>query len=1105
MVEPPTGVVTFLFTDIEGSTRLWEERPDDMRDALARHDAILRTAIEDHRGFVVKTTGDGALAVFELAPDAVAAAADALRGLASETLGPIETLRVRVAIHTGTADRRDGDYYGPTLNQASRMMSVAHGGQVLLSQTSVDAVRHTLPDGLGLLDLGDHRLRDVAVPQRVHQLTIPGLRSDFPPLHSLDAFPAAVAAPAPFAHDDEVFANRHRELDRLDKAWTRARGGVRQLVLVAGEPGIGKTRLAAELSRRAPDHDGVVLYGRSDEDAIVPYQPFVEALRHSVAAYSPAMLHQRLHGLEQDLARVFPELLGRLADAPHAAPSDAVSERYRLFEAITGLLTGITATHPVMFILDDLQWADKPTVLLLRHLVRSAHDAPLLIIVCYREMELGSDHPLTDLIADLRRESYVTSAGLDGLSEAESRVMLEGLARDDVGSSLSAALYRETGGNPLFLEELLRHLMETDRVPLGEGTQSIDLDTLDLPAGVRDVVARRLRRLPISVNDLLSLAAVIGFEFDVALLARAAQLPTEEVLDSLDQATDRGLVRADPARLGRYTFAQTLIRQTLYQESRTATRAQLHARVGAALEQERHRPSSTAALAQHFTQALPLEGADKAIKYTSAAGDEALADLALEDAVSYFERALHLHAQYTPTDWSQQVDLLTDLAEALMLVDEAAGVDAALRAVNAARVNGSSEQFGRAVIVFTEPLSAVLSYPDQVRSLLTEAQRRLGEHHGALRARLMTIEAFKYSAYQLQGRDGRALASRAVALARDAGAVPTLTAALFARAMSLESTPQTAERLALGNELVTLGQAEGRHAAMTTVHGLRVLAGVHLELGDADALNSTVKDLTHVGQDLRWLPGLVFAAQWRATQALLEGRFDAVRDAWNDMRQYTRAYRAVAPMEAQQAYYLARERGDLAEMIGPLEQIATTGSESLYVPAMLAVAQLDTGAEAAAVATLASLDTADLGQGETESAWAAVLALLAEVAATGDSAAHAVLLYDLLEPFAGRLIATVIGLACLGAAERYQGMLATTLERWDDAEGHFERALDLERRMRGNALAPRTRFWHARFLLRRARSGDDRTAREILGEVAEDTRRIGMRRLSEQAEELLAR
>jgi hypothetical protein len=291
---------------------------------------------------------------------------------------------------------------------------------------------------------------------------------------------------------------------------------------------------------------------------------------------------------------------------------------------------------------------------------------------------------------------------------------------------------------------------------------------------------------------------------------------------------------------------------------------------------------------------------------------------------------------------------------------------------------------------------------------------------------------------------------------------------------------------------------------MATTHGLRVLAGVHLEVGDAESLTSTIAELARTGEELRWLPALVFAAQWRATQALLEGRFGDVPASWNDMRQHARAYPAVAEIEAQQAYYLAREQGGLAALLRPLERIDAGSSGSLYVPAMVALGRLETGDDAAAVGIVSSLTVDDLRRGETESGWSAVLALLAEVAVRGGCTTQAALLYDLLDPFAGRLLTTVIGLACLGAADRYQGMLSTTLGRWDDAEAHFEHALELEQRIRGHALVPRTRYWQAQFLRARGHPGDERTARVILEGVLGGTERLGMRRLCEQAAESLA-
>ena len=270
---------------------------------------------------------------------------------------------------------------------------------MLASESTVTLARSGLPAGVDFLDLGSHRLRDLAQPVHVFQVVHPDLPSGFPPLRSLDAFPTITNLPKPaLVRDGQGFAGRSAELEILEGAWKRTMDGSRRVVLVLGESGIGKTRLAGELSRRVDEQGGMVLYGRCDDETIVPYQPFVEALRPFVSAYPPSTLHERLHGLEEDLTRVFPELLGRFPASPSPRPSDPEAERYRLFEAITALLTGITMAQSTLLVLDDLHWADRPTALLLRHVVRSAPEAALMIVGCYRDVDVPRDHPLAGLL-----------------------------------------------------------------------------------------------------------------------------------------------------------------------------------------------------------------------------------------------------------------------------------------------------------------------------------------------------------------------------------------------------------------------------------------------------------------------------------------------------------------------------------------------------------------------------------------------------------------------------------------------------------------------------------------------------------------------------------
>jgi predicted ATPase/class 3 adenylate cyclase len=235
--ELPSGTVTFLFTDLVGSSRLWEEHPEAMKGALARHDGILRDAVEGHGGQVVKTTGDGVHAAFGRAEDAVAAAVEAQRALDAERWTDTGPLRVRMGLHTGTAEQREGDYFGPAVNRAARLMSAAHPGQVLCSQVTADLVRDSLPASVGLVELGPHQLQDLSRPEVVAQLTHPDLVAEFPPLRSLEPFPGNL--PRQFTS----FVGREGELAAIARGLADT-----PVVTLTGVGGVGKTRLALEIA-----------------------------------------------------------------------------------------------------------------------------------------------------------------------------------------------------------------------------------------------------------------------------------------------------------------------------------------------------------------------------------------------------------------------------------------------------------------------------------------------------------------------------------------------------------------------------------------------------------------------------------------------------------------------------------------------------------------------------------------------------------------------------------------------------------------------------------------------------------------------------------------
>ena len=351
-------------------------------------------------------------------------------------------------------------------------------------------------------------------------------------------------------------------------------------MLLAGEPGIGKTRLLAEAARLAHEDGAMVRYGRCYEEPVAPYEPFAEALGASA--------------------------FGALVDA-------AAGERWRLFEAVGAQLADST------IVLDDLHWADAGTLRLLAQLLRRA-DAPR-VLGAYRDTEISRAHPLAATLADLRRDGLVARVPLHGLDTPAVAALV---AAREGPADLAGALHAETGGNPFYIEEVLRHLAGAPLVP---GAQ------LPIPEGVKDVIGRRLSRLAPETEQVLAVASVAGREFDLALLEAVL---AHDPLDALEQARSAQMVREE--RPGRYAFAHALIRETLYEELSLTRRVRTHQALADALE---HLPGRTLAeLAHHRLQAAAAGGEDRAAEAALAAAGEAMAALAYEDAAAVCERAL---------------------------------------------------------------------------------------------------------------------------------------------------------------------------------------------------------------------------------------------------------------------------------------------------------------------------------------------------------------------------------------------------------------------------------------------------------------------------------
>jgi tetratricopeptide (TPR) repeat protein/predicted Ser/Thr protein kinase len=490
--------------------------------------------------------------------------------------------------------------------------------------------------------------------------------------------------PSPFVStlpEATAFVGRDSEIAQMTRAWDQARGGRRCLLLLAGEPGIGKTRLAMEFARQCAAQQATVLAGRSDEEALVPYQPFAEALTWYARVCPERELRAILNGIDDraELGRIVLELRRRIPELRTLLKSGAEGERHRLFDAIDALFAAASSVHPIVLVLDDLHWADQPTLLLLKHLMRSTRTADLCIVVTYRDSELRRTHPLGEILADLRRDESVTRLSLRGLTATDVLGLAPSIAGQAVPPQLAEIVVEGAGGNPFFIGEVLRHWRETDAF-----AHSNDHISLGLPEGVKEVIGRRLSRLSEECNRALALAAVIGREFDVELLIALGDLPEDRLLDAIDEAVRAQLI-AEVGGRNRLAFRHALIRETLYGELLSARRIRLHRRVAEAIEEQtRGRVNPPLAdLAYHYSQAASAGTADKAIEYAIRAGERASELLAYEEAARMYDLALQsIEFAAGPDLVARRVDVHIRRARAFGSLGQwAAEKDDALRAL----------------------------------------------------------------------------------------------------------------------------------------------------------------------------------------------------------------------------------------------------------------------------------------------------------------------------------------------------------------------------------------------------------------------------------------
>ena len=636
-----SSTLTFLFTDVEGSTRLLEHLGEARYgEAVSRHARLLRTAFGRGGGREVDNQGDSFFFVFGDPARAALAAVDAQRALSAERFPDGSCLRVRMGLHTGRASVLDGKFVGLAVHRAARVGDAGHGGQIVVSETTAGILRDT--GAFRLRDLGDHRLKDFERPLRLYQLVAEGLEPDFPPLRALSSGRVAATTGGPAGA--LAFVGRERELSILRHALQDVLSGSGRIALLQGEAGIGESRLAFELGHIAAEQGVATVLGSCVEGSAAPtLWPWLAVLREVGDLGGP------------ETRATSPLVEGLLAPPSASGPAATGADtRFALYAAVAELLTSAARCRPLLIVLDDIQWADTPSLELLQTFALELVAAPVFFVATYREHEPDSPAELAHTLATIVRFPWTRRVVLRGLPEAAVAELIGQAAALEPPPALVAAVHSRTGGNPFFVAELMRLLA-------AEPGLGLDALSTGIPLGVRDVVRRRLESLPSETQGLLQLAAVIGDAFDFGLLASASGGDAAACAECLEQAlASRTVVEAEEKEDLR--FSHGLIRETIAADLTSLRRARLHACVAAALLADGVESVDAAeVVAEHVWHARQLVEPERAVTVLERAAGVALARHAYDSAERLLERALALVPRL-PTSEANDAELRLELA-----------------------------------------------------------------------------------------------------------------------------------------------------------------------------------------------------------------------------------------------------------------------------------------------------------------------------------------------------------------------------------------------------------------------------------------------------------
>jgi len=913
---------------------------------------------------------------------------------------------------------------------------------------------------------------------------------------------------APGAGDDGGFVGRQDELRVLHEGLERAVQGTAGLFLVAGEPGIGKSRLARECAADAAGLGFQVLWGRCLEDSSTPpYWPWLQLIRGRLGSVDDARLADLVGDDAPLLIDLLPDLAERLGEVESAAPLGVAAQaRFRLFEAIVRLWQRIASEQAALLVLENIHAADPVSLRLLEFLAAELPRAPLVILATCRDLELAPGSGVARTVAELSRVPHCHRLDLAGLTRAETDRLLCHLGKQRAPPpELAAAVHANSDGNPLFIREWAQSLEHKGLFgpDFRYGERQVHVP---VPEGIREVLRQRLGRLSPGCRDLLAAAAVVGRAFELELLVGLEEgLAIEAVLERLDEAARARLVDA-LAQPGRYQFSHALIRETLYEELPAARRLQLHRLVGERLAALHGEPSLThlARLADHFMRSAPLGTAARAMACALEAAERADSLLAYEEAARLYTLGLDLQARYGEADEAERCRLLLGLGAAQYKAGDFVEALATFRRAAAnARARHATEDLARAALGF-EDASWRPGFPGAAASrLLQESVAAAGPDDSPLKARLLgaLTRALIFSGDVERATEVQA---SAVAIARRLGD-PSVLAAVLRSGLSARWCPERlAERLDAAAEVTVLAERAGDWDMV--FEGLSWQMFDLLEVADMAAVHAVLERHVRLAQELHQPFYRYIGVSFRAVLALAQGRFDSSERSTREALELGRRQGLDAlGVFSLQMFTLERERGRLAALAPLLERFLAQASAGAVWRPGLALMYVELDRLDAARVEFDRLAADDFAAVARDGLWVSCLAYLAEVCAALGDEVHADALYRKLLPYAGRNVVAGTTVACYGAADRFLGMLAATAGRRDTAARHFEDAIALDGRTGFRTWLAHSRYEYAHHLLRGAVAGDRAKAASLLQGARAEAETLGMHGLLRRIESLASR